>query len=124
MNITSDKEYIVFKNDKGKYSISISKKNADGTYESTYIPIQFNKDVEVEDRARIKIKTAWLSFYKITKEFKGGRQTTPVFFIRCSEFEKEEVSPEPPKNPYEEFATKTQFDVGHQIQIDESDLPF
>jgi len=129
MNINSDKEYMVFKNDKGKYTITIGKKNNDGSYDNAYIPIQFNKDVELDNRTKIILKNAWLSFYKIVKELKGETQTTTVFFIRCSDFGivedgiKEE--PKEEKNPFEEFGnSKTEFDIGKQIQITDDDLPF
>lgn len=118
MNIQNDKEITVYKNDYGKYSVIISKKNQDDTFESAYIPIQFNKDVELENKTRIKIINAWLSFYKYEKD----EEKHTVFYIRCSDFEivKEE------KNPFEEFGEKikTEFDVGQQIQITDDDLPF
>ena len=133
MNLSSDKEFLIFKNDKG-YTTTIGKKNSDGSYDNAYIGIQFNKDVQLENRTKIKIKNAWLSFYKIVKELKGETQTTTVFFIRCSDFEiVEEAEKEvansgkkEEKNPFEEFGDniKTEFDVGEQIQITDDDLPF
>lgn len=126
MNLSSDKEFLIFKNDKG-YTTTIGKKNSDGSYDNAYIGIQFNKDVQLENRTKIKIKNAWLSFFKIVKELKGETQTTTVFFIRCSDFEiVEEAAKKEEKNPFEEFGDniKTEFDVGEQIQITDDDLPF
>ena len=115
MNITNDKNVIVFKNDYGKYSVKISKKNMEGEYENAYIPIQFNKDIELENRTTIRIKTAWLSFYKINNE--EGRQETK-FFIRCSDFDKIDTSQE------EKLSIKTESKVGQEIKIEDKDLPF
>jgi hypothetical protein len=117
MNITTDKDVMIFKKD-NKYSVAVSKKNPNGEYEKAYIKIEFNKDVELEDKTLIKIKNAWLSFYNW--EYKGKKGTT--FYIKCSEFVKSERI----YDPYDIFAnnTKTEFDVGQQVQIDESDLPF
>ena len=122
MNITNERPVMVFKNDKGKYSVGISKKNQNGEYEKAYFPIQFNKGVELADKTLIKIKRAWLSFYKWEYELKTGT----TFFIKCSEYEiVEQESKEEHKaqlkmesNPYEDF--------GESIEISEEpiELPF
>ena len=114
MNITNEKDVMIYKNDYGKYSVIISKKNADGSFEKAYMPIQFNKGVELENKTLIKIKNAWLSFYKVEDKTK--------FFIRCSDFDKVEKE----ENPFKEFGNnlKSDFDVGEQIQIQDEDLPF
>ena len=120
MNITNDNNVMVFKND-NKYSVSISKKNQNGEYEKAYFPIQFNKGIELEDRTLIKIKKAWLSFYKWEYELKTGIK----FFIKCSEFEIVEQENKEYKaqlkmesNPYKNF--------GENIEISEEpiELPF
>ena len=70
MEIISNREETIFKNEKdGKvsYSIGISKKKEDGTYENGYIPCRFRKDVSVDNKTRINIKNAWIDFYKIDK---------------------------------------------------------
>ena len=59
-NITG--ETMIFKNDKGFYSTSMSKKMVDGTYQSTYIPVQFKKGVGVENETTINITKGFLSF--------------------------------------------------------------
>ena len=64
MKITE--ETMIFKNDIG-YSTSISKKNEDGTYENMFIPVNFKKGIEVENKTKINILNGFLSFYK-TKE--------------------------------------------------------
>lgn len=117
MNVSNEKEIMIFKNDNGKYSFQISKKNLDGSYSSAYFPIQFNKGVELDNRTLIKIKNAWISFYNWEYENKKGT----TFFIKCNDFEEIESKEIPKtqkeeKNPFEEF--------GEQLQIDESELPF
>lgn len=59
-------ETMIFKNDIG-YSTSISRKKEDGTYENMFIPVNFKKGVEVENKTKINITNGFLSFYK-TKE--------------------------------------------------------
>lgn len=121
MNISNEKNVMVFRRDK-KYTVGIGKKNPDGSYENAYFPIQFNKDVELENKTLIKIKTAWLSFYKWEND--SGKGT--VFYIKCSDFDIVE-EPKVESNPYEEFGNSIDLDdVGEQITIDtdELELPF
>ena len=112
MNITNDRNVIVYKNKYGKYSVMISKKNMDGEYENAFIPIQFNKEVELENKTTIKIVNAWLSFYELTKE-DGTTETR--FFIRCSDFK--EIP-----NDLDKLTTKTETQT--QFDYDDSELPF
>lgn len=65
MKITG--EVIIFKNEQGNYSTSISNKKEDGTYENMYIAVNFRKGIEVENKTKINIKDGFLSFY-MTKE--------------------------------------------------------
>ena len=69
--------------DKVVYSTRISKKDKEGNYQNAFIPVQFKKDINVEDRSKIKILNGWLDFY-INKDNK------PVFTIFISEFSTEE----------------------------------
>lgn len=119
MNITNDREIMIFKDEKEKYSTTISKKNQNGEYENAYFPIQFNKDVELENRTLIKIKNAWLSFYNWEYEDKKGTK----FFIKCSDFEVvAEAQKQPTKeetNPFEEFAKEQE-----QFTNKDMELPF
>lgn len=96
MNITNDRESMIFRledKDKVKYTVGISNKKQDGTYENTFFPIQFNKEVSLEDKTKITIKKAWLSFYNW--EYNGKKGTS--FFIRCSDFTTNEGVQEQPK---------------------------
>lgn len=131
MNITNEKTVMVFKKD-NKYSVGISNKKQDGTYEKAYFPIQFNKGVELEDKTKIYIKKAWLSFYKW--EYQDKKGTT--FFIKCSEFETVEETIEQTKetkvqeqqrilnevvnDPFEEYAKNNQEELNNL----DFELPF
>lgn len=78
MEIKTDREEMIFRKeyeDKVSYSIGLSKKREDGTYERGYMPVRFRKGIELKDKTKIKIKDAWLDFYKIDK------RTIPYIFI-------------------------------------------
>lgn len=84
MNITNDKELMVFKNEYGRYSIGLSKKKMDGSYENNYFPIRFKKDVVLENQTKIKINNAFLTFDNWEKDGKKGT----TFYIMCLDFDK------------------------------------
>lgn len=69
--------------DKVVYSTRVIKKDKEGNYLGAFIPVKFKKDINVEDRSKIKILNGWLDFY-IDKSNK------PVFTIFISEFSTEE----------------------------------
>lgn len=78
MKITSSRDEMIFKNEKdGKvsYLIGMSKKNENGEYESGFFPARFRKGVSLENQTKIRIKDAWLDFFKIEK------RTLPFMFI-------------------------------------------
>lgn len=115
MNLITDKPQMIFRKDfKDKifYSMGMSKKKQDGSYEKTYIPVQFKKSIVLDNQTLIKIKNAWLTFYK-TKENKT------VYYIFISEFEEADETQKDEKetqNPFEEFA--------NEIEHEDLDLPF
>ena len=98
-----DREYMIFKNEYGKYNIGLSKKNNNGEWENTTFPVRFQKEVELENKTKIKIQEYWFDFYNWTHENKKG--TTYYFFINKFEVVEKDV--------FEEF--------GKQV---ESELPF
>ena len=78
MNIIDEKEKTIFRNEyegKVSYSIGLSKKKEDGSFENGYMPIRFKKGTELKDKTKIKIKEAWLDFYKADKK------TVPYIFV-------------------------------------------
>lgn len=99
MEVISNREEMIFRSERdGKvsYAIGLSKKKDDGTYEKGFVAVRFRKDIELKDRTKIKIKEAWLDFYKIDK------RTMPYIFINkfdmADDFEAiKQVSDIPPK---------------------------
>jgi len=120
MNIECKYPVMIFKNEKGRYTAGISKKNQDGTFDKGYMPIKFNKGVELENKTLIAIKNAWLSVDNWEYE---GKKYSQVY-IRCNDFEKtidnkikqEEPKEEEQEDPFEAF--------GNEVEIDEDSLPF
>lgn len=113
MEIVSNKKEIIFKSkkdDKTYYSIGMSKKKQDGTYENGYMNVHFKKDVNIENKTKIMIKSAWLDFY--TK----NKITVPYIFI--NEFEVIE------DNDNKENKDDNSWESGKNIQIEPDDLPF
>ena len=95
------------------YSIGLSNKKQDGSYENGYMKCKFKKDVEVEDKTKMIIKDGFVTFYK-TK----NNDTVPVLFI--TEFEeykgKIEINKKAEKDPYEQ--------IGEEIELTDAELPF
>lgn len=126
MNIDDSKERMIFRNDyngKALYSIGISHKKQDNTYENGSINCRFPRDVDIPNKTRIKIHSAWLDFYVKDKV------THPYIFINKYEIVGEEL----PTNQTGEEATqidvpqnvKSEYDnLGSDIQLLDSDLPF
>lgn len=122
MEIISNKEEMVFRKDyngKPSYSLGLSKKDKDGKYINGYVKVNFKKGVELNNKSKIKIKNAWLDFYK------DNEKTIPTIFINDFEITQDSEKQEE-KNPFEEFGEHitTDFDTGHQIEIGDEDLPF
>lgn len=112
MDIISKQEHMIFKNEKdGKisYQIGLSKKKEDGSYENGYIPVRFRKDIELNDRTKIKIKSAWLDFFKIEKR--------TMLYIFINDFEKVE-------NEVQQQKSVDNWDAGKNVEIDDDMLPF
>ena len=123
MQIISDREETIFRNDydgKPTYKIGLSKKDKDNKQVYGYIKANFKKGTELNNKTKIKIKSAWIDFYKTKEDI-----TVPTIFV--SEYEIVE-QPEEKKetNPFEEFGEHftTKFDTGQQIEISDNDLPF
>lgn len=100
----------VFKNDKGKYAITISKKVND-KYENKYFPVEFMKDVELENGTEIIIKHAFLTYFDWNFDDKSGTK----WLIKITAFEKAgEVTPQ----------NIDKWTAGKDIKIAPDDLPF
>lgn len=119
MNISNERDVMIFKNEYGKYTVGVSKKNQDDTYENAYFPIEFNKGEELENGTKIRMNRAWLSFYKWEREGQKGTK----FFIRCSDYSVVEQDTDFNKviedakiDPFAEF--------GEQVQLEDTDFEF
>ena len=113
MELLSNKEEMIFRseyNGKAIYTLGLSKKDKEGNYIKGYIGVNFKKGVELQNQTKIKIKNAWLDFYKKDKI------TIPTIFI--NEFEVVEDI------PLNQLTTKTDFDKKGQIKITDDDMPF
>ena len=112
--MNKDKAYMIFKDENGKYKIGISHKNQNGEYENAYFPVRFKKDILLENQTKIKIKNFWLDFYNW--EYKDKKGT--IYYLFINDFEVvEEISTE-------KLTTKTESQIGEQIEIMPDDLPF
>lgn len=122
MNITSEQPYTVFRNDYNQYTfykLGISKRDATGKWINGYIRCKFKKDVVVENKTRIYLKKAWLSFDLKEKE------TMPFIFV--AEFETiDETIENSKKNAEEQQRTAEDpfKDFGEETEIRDEDLPF
>lgn len=101
MQITTKFPTTIYKKtfgDKIYYTTRVVKKDKEGNYTSAFIPVQFKKDVSVEDRSKIIILNGWLDFY-INKDNK------PVFSIFVSQFSTEEG------DPFQSFGDSVEIDT-------------
>ena len=140
MKIIDDNKIMVFRHDNeygASYSIGMSKKLQDGSYEKGYFPAKFKKDVFVHNKTKIKLKDAWLGFN--TKD----KKTYPFIFINDFEIVEEQptnntqVAPEnptvpstiqpqpttPTKDAYTEFGEEHK-EEDFSIELTEDDLPW
>ena len=123
MQIISDKNEIVFRKDfngKTTYSIGLTKTDAKNNFVHGYIKANFKKGVDLSNKTRIKIKDAWLSFYL------DNGKTRPTIFVNEYEIVKdgEEYQNQEEKDPYKEMSVKVESDIGKDIKIEDSELPF
>lgn len=112
----------VYKDDKGKYSIAISKKVGEDSsttgYANKYFPVEFLKGVELENKTEIIIKHAYMTWFDWNFEEKTGTK----FLIKITAFEKvgetkqDEVTPQ---------NINEKWEAAKNIEFNEpEDLPF
>ena len=63
MHIAKDEEVFIFKNDNDNYSIGLNRKDRNNQIIYGYFPCQFKKGEGVENKTRIKLKNAFISFF-------------------------------------------------------------
>lgn len=121
MNITNDREVMIFRreyNDKTFYSVGISKKLQDGTYENGSIGCQFKKGVEIQDKSKIMIKQAWLSFYK-----DKDKKCVPYIFINEYKITAEtNERTDLGKAIDKQYEDKAYIDFGNSVELTDEDL--
>lgn len=114
MNISYEYPVKVFKSEyQGKtyYKLGLSKKMQDGSYLNGYISCKFRNNVTIDDKKKIYLKNAWLTFY--TKD----KMTIPYIFINKFEYVEEAIKEaKQESDPFEEFS--------NEVILTDEDLPF
>ena len=145
MKVVSDKKEMIFRNEitytddsgnektKTIYKISLSHKNADGSYSQTSMLCKFPKDTDLKTKTLISIKQAWLDFYFKDRKKETGesfKETIPYVFINdyeiCDESNENPDSKSVENNSNEvNIPTnyKTDYDE-NEIVLTDNDLPF
>lgn len=116
MEIRSSKDEMIFRkdfDDKTLYSLSLTRKDADGGYIHGYIQINFKGGADIPNKSKIRINNGWMSFY-----LKGGK-TIPTIWTDDYTLVGE---PKPEESEFEEYSIKTE--VQNQFEITDDDLPF
>lgn len=120
MTIEDSKPKTIYRNEvNGKvlYSIGLSHKKQDGTWENGYMSCRFPKDANIENKTKILLHNAWLDFYVQDK-----KTHTYIFINKYEVVEKsldEELLNEVPQN------TKSEYDSEQSdITLTDEDLPF
>lgn len=103
----------VFKDEKGKYTIGISKKVGE-EYKNKYFPVEFLKDVNLDNGTEIIIKHAFMTWFDWEFEDKKGTK----FVIKITAFDK--TSAEQPALRPEPKLDK----ISSAKDIEPDDLPF
>ena len=111
----------VYKDEKGKYTIPISKKVGE-EYKNKYFPVEFLKDVELENGTDIIIKHAFLTWFDWEYDGKSGTK----FVIKITAFDKvENATLSPAAQPVLKPESKTTLKSAKDIEINtEEELPF
>ena len=120
MNISNEYPVMIFRNEyEGKifYKMGLSKKKQDDSYENGSISCQFKKDVNLEDKTKIYIKSAWLTFYK-------NKDKTTVPYIFVNEFETVAEAIDNSKVIEKQEVDDPFKDFGEEVMLDDLDLPF
>lgn len=103
----------IYKNERGKYLIAISRKVGE-EYKNKYFPVEFLKDVELDNGTDIIIKHAFLTWF----DWEFGDKKETKFVIKITAFDK--ASPEKPMLRPEPKLDK----INSAKDIEPDDLPF
>lgn len=119
MNIKTTYPVMIFtrKNeDRISYTVGLSRKNEDGSYDRAYFPIKFKKGIELENKTRIIISDAFLTFDKWTDE---EDKSKTFVYIKCLDYQvadDNETSKDEKKGNYSINAD--------EIELSDEDFPF
>lgn len=117
----------------GKFTIAVSRthKNEYGNYDTDFIDCVIFNPLEYVEK-NLKKGCRLLIEGSIQKSSRDDKSGNKIYYtnivVNNVEIYKNQQATQQPKeeNPYAAFGNsiKTEFDVGHQIEIDESDYPF
>lgn len=132
MKIETDLAYTIFRNDvndKTFYKIGLSRKTKDGTYENGYVPIQFRKDVSLENQTKIYIRQAWWTFYNKKVSVNGAEHKETIPYIFCNDFITVAERAKEARPDFDNMATSKPLEekktiYREDITITDDDLPF
>lgn len=130
MNIDNQYPVAIFRFESGEniyYKMGLSNKDKDGNYINGYIPVQFRRGIELENKTKIYLKKAWLTFYLKKENIDGVDKNITVPYVFVSEFEKVEevIAGSKEKDIVKEEAASDPFkDLGNEIAFTDDDLPF
>jgi hypothetical protein len=130
MNIDNQYPVAIFRFESGEniyYKMGLSNKDKDGNYFNGYIPVQFRRGIKLENKTKIYLKKAWLTFYLKKENIDGVDKNITVPYIFVSEFEKVEevIAGSKEKDIVKEEAAEDPFkDLGNELVFTDDDLPF
>lgn len=130
MNIENQYPVSIFRFESGEniyYKMGLSNKDQNGNYINGYIPVQFRRGIELENKTKIYLKKAWLTFYLKKESINGVDKNITVPYVFVSEFEKVEevIAGSKEKDIVKEEAASDPFaDLGNEIVFTDDDLPF
>ena len=113
MNIEDSRAKTIYRKDGDNYtlySIGLSHKKQDGTWENGFMSCRFPKGIDLENKTKIMITNAWLDFYVKDKV------THPYIFINKYEVVEDTKVPQNTKPTYDDENT--------DIHLSDEDLPF
>ena len=107
------------RNDKTVYTVGLVKKNMDGEYERAYILTKFRNGVELDNRTLIKLKDAWLDFYKV------DNKTNIALFVNDFELvENAQKNENPVQNDIPVDMLSSKNGITQPVPYTDEDLPF
>lgn len=117
MNIENERPVMIFRRDRdGKinYVVGLSKKNEEGEYDRAYFPIRFKRGIEIENKTKILLINAFLTFDNWT-DAEGNNKT--FTYIMCTSYQLADEEEPKPKSGNTSFKAD-------EIELSDDDFPF